>query len=146
MKNLSDHMARTHLSELIEEDLGRPRKKSGRWVFWLCPFHPDRKTPSLAANLATDTWHCFGCDKGGDAITWLREFRKLSYNDSIRILGRIETNQMHYRPWKLKTHTERRLSSLPRSGKREAWLSWNMRSLNYCVARRRKPIYEIKGF
>ena len=129
MKNLSNHMIGTHLVELIEEDLGQPRKKSGRWAFWLCPFHPDHKTPSLAANLANDTWHCFGCNKGGDAITWLREFRKLSYRDSLKILGRFETNQIQNQPMEIKAiHRKEVLKPS------EVWQTRGMAFLEYAVS------------
>jgi len=84
------------LIDLIEKDLGKPRQKSGRWMLWFCPFHPDKKTPSLGANQENESWHCFGCNKGGDAITWLREYRKLSYSDALAYLGDNQKKPVHF--------------------------------------------------
>ena len=42
----------------------RITRKSGDEVFVSCPFHAE-KTPSLAVNLNTGRWHCFGCGNGG---------------------------------------------------------------------------------
>jgi hypothetical protein len=42
----------------------RIARKSGSEIFVSCPFHAE-KTPSLAVNLDTGKWHCFGCGKGG---------------------------------------------------------------------------------
>ena len=33
----------------------------------LCPFHEDRH-PSFHVYTDTNSWHCFGCDKGGSVI------------------------------------------------------------------------------
>lgn len=87
MTNHTPFPNRNTLVTMIENDLGQPRQKSGHWVLWFCPFHPDRKTPSLGANWENGSWYCFGCCKGGDAIHWLREYRKLSYRDALAYLG-----------------------------------------------------------
>ena len=36
------------VAALIERDLGQPVRREGRWLKWTCPFHDDRKTPSLS--------------------------------------------------------------------------------------------------
>jgi DNA primase len=73
---------------LIESDLGTPKKKSGRWWFWECPFHPD-KHPSLGVSIVEGNWHCFQCGSGGDAGAWLWKYRHIkksqSQNRSIQI-------------------------------------------------------------
>ena len=38
----------------------------------LCPFH-DEKTPSFFVDDAKGLWHCFGCGRGGDAVSLLLE-------------------------------------------------------------------------
>ena len=59
------------MAALIGGDLGQPVRREGRWLKWICPFHADRKTPSLG--VAGNRWKCFGCGRSGDAIDWLRE-------------------------------------------------------------------------
>ena len=45
-------------------------KKSGRNYKGLCPFH-DEKTPSFHVNPDRQAFHCFGCQEGGSAFTFL---------------------------------------------------------------------------
>ena len=40
-------LERVDVAALIERDLGQPVRREGRWLKWTCPFHDDRKTPSL---------------------------------------------------------------------------------------------------
>lgn len=49
---------------VAERLLGEPQQRSGRAWHWLCPFHNDRSTPSLA--VYPDGWRCFGCQVQGD--------------------------------------------------------------------------------
>lgn len=70
------------LNELIEDDLGKPVRKSERWLMWHCPFHADR-VASFAVRADGTHWFCFGCRKGGDAAGWLKEYRKMTVRDPI---------------------------------------------------------------
>lgn len=58
-------------------------KKSGRNFFGLCPFHQE-KTPSFSVSPEKKIYHCFGCQKGGDVISFLMEVDKISYIEAIR--------------------------------------------------------------
>jgi DNA primase len=73
---------------LIERDLGQPVRREGRWLKWTCPFHDDRKTPSLG--VAGNRWRCFGCGRSGDAIDWMRERKGLSFQEACQRLGSID--------------------------------------------------------
>jgi DNA primase len=61
-----------NLLEMVTEELGDPQTTTGRWMFFLCPFHSEH-TPSFAVTADTDSYHCFGCGKSGNAHTWLRD-------------------------------------------------------------------------
>jgi DNA primase len=76
------------LAALIERDLGPSVRREGRWLKWICPFHDDRKTPSLG--VASNRWKCFGCGRSGDAIDWLRERKGLSFREACKRLGSME--------------------------------------------------------
>src|SRR5213592_1016573 len=52
----------------------------------LCPFHQE-KTASFSVSPSKQVFYCFGCGKGGDAITFLRELEHLSYVEAIERLA-----------------------------------------------------------
>jgi DNA primase len=76
---------RTDLVKLVGQYL--TLKKSGHdAVSGLCPFHQE-KTPSFSVSPAKQVFYCFGCGKGGDAITFLRELEHLSYVEAVERLA-----------------------------------------------------------
>lgn len=70
---------------LISEYL--PLKKTGRNFKINCPFHQE-KTPSFIVSPERQIWHCFGCQKGGDAFTFLMEYENLEFPEALRILAK----------------------------------------------------------
>lgn len=62
-------------------------KKKGANLMACCPFHGE-KTPSFSVSPAKGIFKCFGCGKGGDAITFIREHEKLSYADALRWIAK----------------------------------------------------------
>jgi len=72
----------------IIDTLGRYitlRRAGSAWKS-CCPFHQE-KTPSFHINPARQSFHCFGCGVGGDAIKFLMLFENLSYPDALRRLA-----------------------------------------------------------
>ncbi|HEX7900670.1 MAG TPA: DNA primase [Planctomycetota bacterium] len=63
-----------------------PLKRAGSNLKAVCPFH-DEKTPSFNVRPSTQTYHCFGCGKGGDLIGFVMDFEKVDYPEAIRILA-----------------------------------------------------------
>jgi DNA primase len=61
-------------------------RKRGREYVGLCPFHAE-KTPSFSLNAEKAVWHCYGCDAGGDLITFVRRYENMDFNDAIRLLA-----------------------------------------------------------
>ena len=49
-------------------------KKRGVNYIGLCPFH-NEKTPSFIVSPQKGIFKCFGCGKGGDAVTFLMEIK-----------------------------------------------------------------------
>ena len=52
----------------------------------LCPFHTE-KTPSFTVSRDRQIFHCFGCGKGGDAISFLCEYEGLTFVEALRKLA-----------------------------------------------------------
>ncbi|MDR0304788.1 MAG: DNA primase [Chitinispirillales bacterium] len=67
-----------------------PLKQTGNGYIGLCPFH-NEKTPSFSVQPNADNggfYHCFGCQKSGDAFTFLMEKEGLSFIDAMKSLAR----------------------------------------------------------
>lgn len=60
-------------------------RSSGNNFSGLCPFHPDHY-PSLVIYPATDTFHCYGCQKHGDVITFIRDLGGLNFVQALDVL------------------------------------------------------------
>lgn len=68
------------------ENAGFEPKRKGK-AFWLsCPFH-EEKTPSLKIDPARQTFFCFGCQTGGDSITFIQKLYGLSFKDACKHLN-----------------------------------------------------------
>jgi DNA primase len=63
-----------------------PLKKAGASFSALCPFHKE-KTPSFNVNPQKQTFHCFGCHKGGDVFTFVEEYENIGFMDAVRRLA-----------------------------------------------------------
>jgi len=61
-------------------------RKAGRNYRGLCPFHQE-KTPSFNVSPERQIYHCFGCGAGGNVISFLMEFDKLSFPEALRELA-----------------------------------------------------------
>lgn len=51
-----------------------------------CPFHNER-TPSFFVSPDRQTYHCFGCNRGGDMFTFVEEFEGLDFRGSLKVLA-----------------------------------------------------------
>lgn len=63
-----------------------PLKRAGSSWKACCPFHSER-TPSFHVNPARNTWHCFGCSRGGSAVGFVMEYEGLSFPEAVRKLA-----------------------------------------------------------
>jgi len=77
-------LAATNIEDLIGSYI--PIKRAGSGFSALCPFH-NEKSPSFSISPARQFFHCFGCGKSGDAISFVREYENLTFTDAVRKLA-----------------------------------------------------------
>ena len=72
----------------IEQVIGRyvQLRRRGKNLTGLCPFHSE-KTPSFTVYPDTQSFYCFGCGAGGDAITFMKKIENLDYMEAVRSLA-----------------------------------------------------------
>jgi DNA primase len=63
-----------------------PLKRAGANFVALCPFHKE-KSPSFNVNPHKQIFHCFGCHKGGDVFTFVKEYENIGFVDAVRRLA-----------------------------------------------------------
>jgi DNA primase len=73
--------------ERLAEARGIKLRRVGRSLMGLCPFHDDRN-PSLSIDPVKNEWHCFGCDRKGDVIEWVRCAEGVSFHHALELLKR----------------------------------------------------------
>ena len=61
-------------------------KRKGRLYGGLCPFHSE-KTPSFYVYPDTQSFYCFGCGAGGDAIGFVRKINSIDYTEAVKMLA-----------------------------------------------------------
>jgi DNA primase len=61
-------------------------QRAGRAFKGLCPFHQE-KTPSFTVNPERQSYHCFGCGKGGDIISFVMDTDGLDFKEALRGLA-----------------------------------------------------------
>lgn len=61
-------------------------KRAGRNLKANCPFH-NEKSPSFVISPERQIWHCFGCGKGGDIFTFIEEYERLDFAESLKLLA-----------------------------------------------------------
>ncbi len=74
----------TQIEDIIAKYM--PLKKKGSNLVGSCPFH-NEKTPSMMVSPVKNIFKCFGCGKGGDAVTFVMEHEKVNYPQAVTIIG-----------------------------------------------------------
>jgi DNA primase len=82
---LDELIRKTDLVELIGGYVKLTQR--GGNMLGLCPFHTE-KTPSFSVSIDKQVYYCFGCGKGGGAITFIMEHENLPFLDAVELLAR----------------------------------------------------------
>ncbi|MFA7672765.1 MAG: DNA primase [Clostridia bacterium] len=81
---IEDIISKNDIVETISGYVKLDRK--GKDYFGLCPFHKE-KTPSFSVVPAKQIYYCFGCNKGGNVINFIKDIENLEYGEAVRLLA-----------------------------------------------------------
>ena len=84
--------------ELAIEDVLEPYvrlSRKGSTLMGICPFHEER-IGSFFVSPGKNLFHCFSCNRGGDAITFIMEKENLSFMEAIEFLARHHNIPIEY--------------------------------------------------
>ena len=84
-EDIAEVREKTHIDEIVSSYVTL-RNAGGGSMKGLCPFH-DEKSPSFHVTPARGFYHCFGCQEGGDAISFLMKIDGLSFTDAVERLA-----------------------------------------------------------
>ncbi|MCQ2385809.1 MAG: DNA primase, partial [Clostridia bacterium] len=84
-QTVEEILSRTDLPTLIGSYVSL--KKAGSNMVGLCPFHSE-KSPSFTVFPSDNSFYCFGCGVGGNAITFLRKAENLEFADALSVLAK----------------------------------------------------------
>lgn len=77
--------SRIDIVDLVAEHVDL--RKAGQNYKGLCPFHAE-KTPSFTVSPSKQIFHCFGCSKGGDVVSFIMNYETLSFPEALSFLAR----------------------------------------------------------
>jgi DNA primase len=89
MARIKDESVRAAVdaADMVEVVSGRTQlRKAGARYVGRCPFHEER-TPSFSVNAQDKLFYCFGCGKGGDVITFIRDTEQLDFAEAVEWLA-----------------------------------------------------------
>ena len=84
-------------------------KKKGANYQACCPFHSER-TPSFIVSPAKGLFKCFGCGKGGNAVTFVMEHEKMTYAEALKYVAKkygIEVREKDLTPEEARRNDDR---------------------------------------
>ncbi len=94
MRQASNHIPREILDNICEQndivevisECGVLLKPVGKAYKGLCPFH-DEKTPSFNVSPEKQAFYCFGCNAGGNVVSFLRRYDGKSFMEAMEWLS-----------------------------------------------------------
>jgi DNA primase len=81
---INELLARVDIIQLIDARV--PLRKKGKNYIACCPFHSE-KTPSFTVTPEKQFYYCFGCSVGGNGLSFLMEYEKLSFVEAVNLLA-----------------------------------------------------------
>ncbi|MCZ2402862.1 DNA primase [Paenarthrobacter sp. Z7-10] len=93
-EDIDEVRSRTDIKEVVDAYV--TLKSAGVGSFkGLCPFH-DERSPSFHVRPQLGTYHCFGCQEGGDVISFVQKMDHGSFTETVEKLAARIGFELHY--------------------------------------------------
>ncbi len=100
--------------EPIVGRLSRPNRKG--WSMGRCPFHSSKSGKSLAVNLNTGGFHCFGCDaRGGDVVAFAMKLHGWNFREAAKQLGAWDDSSSFESAYRIEAQSRERRATAERA-------------------------------
>ena len=84
----TDALKRSRPISEVVASYGIELRSSGRTLVGRCPFHTDSGRPNLYVYPTTESFYCFRCGIGGDAITFVERIEGIDFLEAVtRLCG-----------------------------------------------------------
>lgn len=108
---VKERIKESDIVSIIEAEGVELKKEGGRYKC-CCPFHGE-KTPSFVVSPDRGMYHCFGCGRSGDAISFVMERRGMTFYEAVEYLaGRLRIDYEKREPTPEEREAEFRRSRL----------------------------------
>src|SRR4051794_6243659 len=85
-------------------------QRAGSQFVALCPFHSER-TPSFYIHPRKNIFKCFGCDAGGDAIEFVKQYERKKFAEAVEQIASITGINLESVPTVPLSHSKRRYTT-----------------------------------
>jgi DNA primase len=147
MTDVEEVKARLDLAEVIGGYI--PLKQAGRNLKASCPFHQE-KSASFMVSPEKGIWHCFGCQEGGDVLSFVMKYEGLDFRSALELLARkagVELQERGPSDAKAKRERERLAQAVAQAVRYfQASLVKNPTALEYATKTRGLTRQTIKDF
>ncbi|MGH3504993.1 MAG: DNA primase [Nocardioidaceae bacterium] len=92
--DIAEVRERSRIDEIVSNHVTLRNAGSGS-MKGLCPFH-DEKSPSFHVTPARGFFHCFGCQEGGDVITFVEKIEGVGFTEAVERLADRYGVTLHY--------------------------------------------------
>ncbi|GIW07533.1 MAG: hypothetical protein KatS3mg060_2338 [Dehalococcoidia bacterium] len=80
-------LRRDHPIDQVVAGYGVELRRMGRALVGRCPLHADNGRPNLHVYPDTDSWYCYRCQVGGDAIAFVRRCENVGFREACERLA-----------------------------------------------------------
>ena len=81
---MQDLKSRCDITDIVSSYVNLKRR--GKNMVGLCPFH-NEKSPSFNVYPENNSFYCFGCGAGGDAVSFTKRTNSIDYIEAVKPLA-----------------------------------------------------------